>query len=183
MRASPDRWPARAASIRARLLPMFARLLPTFAWLLPIRAREQASRARLLSMFARLLSMFAWPLPIRAREPSSRAARSPNPSLGGLTLYRRFGQGRGRLFLLEAREVRDAVGGARSGASRNLRRDVRASDRVVDSCLQAARGHRFQMGCSQRRARGRIGEGPRFYIALTLDVLARDVRFGVRSRR
>ena len=83
----------------------------------------------------------------------------------------------------EACEVQDAVWGARSGASRNLRRDVRASDEVFSPHLQAARGHRFQMGALSVALRGASARRRVFYIAPALDVLARDTRLGVRSRR
>ena len=83
----------------------------------------------------------------------------------------------------KAREVRDAVWGARSGASRNLRCDVRASDRVLGSLLQDARGHRFQMGALSIALEGASARERAFTWLAPLDVVARDVRLGVRSRR
>ena len=79
-------------------------------------------------------------------------------------------------------EVRDAVWGPRSGASRNLGNDVRASD--AGSSTRVFKHHaviasRWVLLASRSRAHG---EG-RCYMAATLDVLARDVPLGVRSRR
>ena len=54
--------------------------------------------------------------------------------------------------------------------------------RVVSSHLQDARGHRFQMGALSIALRGASAREV-IYIVLALDVLARDVRLGVRSRR
>jgi hypothetical protein len=79
-------------------------------------------------------------------------------------------------------EVRDAVWGPRSGASRNLGNDVRASD--AGSSTRVFKHHaviasRWVLLASRSRAHG---EG-RCYMAATLDVLARETRLGVRSRR
>lgn len=72
--------------------------------------------------------------------------------------------------------------GCENGASRNLGDDVRASEPgVVDSCLQKTRGHRFQMGALSVALEAH--RGGRRYIVAALDVVAREPRRGVRSRR
>ena len=53
---------------------------------------------------------------------------------------------------------------------------------AIHSRLQDARGHRFQMGCSQHRASG-ASRGFAAYTGRALDVFARVARLGVLSRR